>query len=372
MAGCSSGVLHKTKMCYFFAKGKCTKGSFCNYAHSLLDQRTKPDLFRTQMCPELLADGTCKRCDCRFAHRKSELRELAMHNSQRQTTLNCDATGRQTETAAAVLETTSPKVGIAVTEKNTFLRLEPVEKDFLRNRSFTTAPGRELPNGIVVAGPIHQTNNPIGARLTRLDADVSEAEVAPSPLHGPQNRCERIRCGTDPTHGGENLILVEKNTFLELEPKSDPSRMRRFKTVPTRVLGSSTAPTLLENMTLVDSSKPDSESSPPMPASMFALAKPPCGKGGGGSESDTETGPVLEAKTTLSKTDSEYMAFASDSILEVVKPHCSSDSDGFESDTAGPVLVVRNTFLCVDAAETDSMRMRNFKSTPARFADKQK
>merc|ERR1712110_782224 len=80
----NSGVIFaKTKMCAFFMKGQCTKGAACTYAHNGSEQRTKPDLSRTQMCPDFLSAGSCtKGRRCKYAHSESELRVLGKGNRQ--------------------------------------------------------------------------------------------------------------------------------------------------------------------------------------------------------------------------------------------------------------------------------------------------
>jgi len=86
MAGCninSGAIFTKTKMCTFFTKGQCARGSACTYAHSAKEQRGKPDLSRTQMCSAFLS-GTCKNGRrCSYAHHESELRVLGKKNRQR-------------------------------------------------------------------------------------------------------------------------------------------------------------------------------------------------------------------------------------------------------------------------------------------------
>jgi hypothetical protein len=78
----SATMFTKTKMCSFFMKGQCTKGSACTYAHSGSEHRGKPDLSRTQMCSAFLA-GACKKGSrCIYAHHESELRVLGKPSRQ--------------------------------------------------------------------------------------------------------------------------------------------------------------------------------------------------------------------------------------------------------------------------------------------------
>merc|ERR1712151_656206 len=67
--------LSKTKMCPNITKtGHCEMGDQCNYAHSELELRSTPNLYKTALCNSFMA-GECKLGEyCRFAHGESELR----------------------------------------------------------------------------------------------------------------------------------------------------------------------------------------------------------------------------------------------------------------------------------------------------------
>jgi len=65
--------LLKTKMCYFFEKGKCASTT-CRYAHSASELRKQPDLQKTKIC-KAFAEGNCTEGDrCVFAHGEEQLR----------------------------------------------------------------------------------------------------------------------------------------------------------------------------------------------------------------------------------------------------------------------------------------------------------
>jgi len=66
-------VLNKTKLCRFFAKGHCTRGAHCTYAHDAGQLQLKPDLTCTKLCP---LKARCTDPACKFAHRQGELRRL--------------------------------------------------------------------------------------------------------------------------------------------------------------------------------------------------------------------------------------------------------------------------------------------------------
>lgn len=73
-----SHVLDKTKMCQFFAKGQCTRGRLCTFAHTEEQLHPQPDLFRTELCYTFARTGKCWAGDgCKFAHRTEEVRPVS-------------------------------------------------------------------------------------------------------------------------------------------------------------------------------------------------------------------------------------------------------------------------------------------------------
>lgn len=67
----------KTKICQFFAAGKCRYGQGCAFAHGDVDLEASPDLTKTSLCVAWQT-GTC-RCSatqCAFAHGHKDLRRV--------------------------------------------------------------------------------------------------------------------------------------------------------------------------------------------------------------------------------------------------------------------------------------------------------
>lgn len=65
--------LMKTKMCYFFERGKCASAT-CRYAHSASELRSAPDLQKTKLC-KAYAEGHCSAGEnCVYAHGEVQLR----------------------------------------------------------------------------------------------------------------------------------------------------------------------------------------------------------------------------------------------------------------------------------------------------------
>lgn len=66
--------LMKTKMCYFFERGKCSSQN-CRYAHSAEELRNQPNLQKTKLCKVWALQGYCNNSEnCVFAHGEEELR----------------------------------------------------------------------------------------------------------------------------------------------------------------------------------------------------------------------------------------------------------------------------------------------------------
>lgn len=65
--------LTKTKMCWFFERGKCASLD-CRYAHSTSELRHQPNLQKTKLC-KLFQEGKCQDGEnCVFAHGEEQLR----------------------------------------------------------------------------------------------------------------------------------------------------------------------------------------------------------------------------------------------------------------------------------------------------------
>lgn len=67
------GQFHKTKMCAFHKKKKCTMGVACPFAHCKEELNAPPDLSKTKLCVNFFR-RKCNDINCKFAHGHSELR----------------------------------------------------------------------------------------------------------------------------------------------------------------------------------------------------------------------------------------------------------------------------------------------------------
>ncbi|EUD68674.1 hypothetical protein C922_01074 [Plasmodium inui San Antonio 1] len=64
----------KTKLCPLHMENRCKEGSNCDYAHSIEDLRSIPDLKRTKLCYKLLKGEECFNKKCNYAHNQEELK----------------------------------------------------------------------------------------------------------------------------------------------------------------------------------------------------------------------------------------------------------------------------------------------------------
>jgi len=75
-------LCQKTKPCRFYARGMCTRGAACSYAHGDEELQSVPDLSRTKRCPALMNTGICQEPNCAFAHELDEIRRFPVDEKQ--------------------------------------------------------------------------------------------------------------------------------------------------------------------------------------------------------------------------------------------------------------------------------------------------
>jgi len=77
-------IFDKTRLCKFYAKGKCKRGQACTFAHGDREVQQQPDFFRTQLCADFLRSGGCKSGSaCSYAHSPQELRKAKTHKGSK-------------------------------------------------------------------------------------------------------------------------------------------------------------------------------------------------------------------------------------------------------------------------------------------------
>jgi len=73
-------MCQKTKFCSFHARGMCTRGAACAFAHGEHELKQTPDLTRTKPCRTLLRTGVCSDNQCAFAHHQEEIRRFPVNS----------------------------------------------------------------------------------------------------------------------------------------------------------------------------------------------------------------------------------------------------------------------------------------------------
>lgn len=112
------GVFDKTTLCRFFLQRRCVRGAACKFAHGHIEQRAKPDLQRTKLCPKMQNGEHCGYSNCGYAHKQAERRKLQLPAPVRMTRRNCTAVG--TSSAPASIPSLEVVAG-ATAEGNTHL-----------------------------------------------------------------------------------------------------------------------------------------------------------------------------------------------------------------------------------------------------------
>lgn len=62
----------KTQLCVFHARGECTRGVRCSFAHNIAELRERPDFKKSKLCYAYCAQA-CYNPYCNFAHGEAEL-----------------------------------------------------------------------------------------------------------------------------------------------------------------------------------------------------------------------------------------------------------------------------------------------------------
>mmetsp|Transcript_84997 Transcript_84997/g.245460 ORF Transcript_84997/g.245460 Transcript_84997/m.245460 type:complete len:307 (+) Transcript_84997:96-1016(+) len=165
--GCKhTPLLDKTKLCKFFQKGRCMRGSACTFAHSTKELQEQPDLYHSQLCYDFMHTGGCRRgAECRFAHGLAELKRLGKAK-------------RRIEGAAAGqsrAEAETPVVR-ALTEEALYehqiATMQQHARELQQQLRQIRAEMEET-----VPGPIHEPQSSRRARRTRGEPEVSPIQA---------------------------------------------------------------------------------------------------------------------------------------------------------------------------------------------------
>lgn len=218
----------KTRLCKYFATGRCAHEEQCRYAHGIGEVRQPPDFFRTRLCVNFLRFGYCRAGGaCSFAHRPEDLRSPS-------------AARYDNEAVVQAIATLQAEVEV-LTAHISSLMSPPIAA--LRGQT-------PQPLGRPAGGACHRDAAFDGGGVKRQPArqsfqdpaakDCVAADQSTPPPHG-----ESPALGPWDVHGLQKLQgafgvvgapLILKNTFLEVpEPAEDMPKPRRSRSLPAGV-----------------------------------------------------------------------------------------------------------------------------------------
>lgn len=135
----------QTSFCKFYARGNCTNGDACDFAHDHQDLRDAPNLAKTSIC-KAWKRGRCPHAavDCRFAHGMRELRSTPMF--KRSVPSNCTASFLPEATSEGTIGSASNADSMEVTHQQDSDAQDGFVKRLLDVISYSSL--HELPNDL--------------------------------------------------------------------------------------------------------------------------------------------------------------------------------------------------------------------------------
>jgi len=229
-------LLAKTRMCKFFAEGKCQRGRSCTFAHSAAELHTQPDLFRSQLCAEFMDTGVCRYgAACRFAHGVDQLRPGAALDARSQ--------GNQLKMQLAAMRERT---------RDLEAQLVALEEKPLPTPDAWNCDG-DWSTHVCWAGSLESMHSEVCDYWTPYVGDYGEFFVPPAdaawccppltPFQPSAGGCEESRPSSDcggcdaSTQPGmdsdiEEPQVVVRNTFIEYELRSAPMARSRARSAP--------------------------------------------------------------------------------------------------------------------------------------------
>jgi len=235
-------ILDKTRMCKFYAKGRCKRGQACHFAHSEGELQAKPDLYKTQLCLDFARGGTCQLGPaCSYAHGPQELRAPQVPKES-------DGAGsRRAHVAAAAQK------GARVAEQQVEAVKAQIAELQAQLQAMQAATGATAgPKRVVGARPKQEDDD---GELTCSAGSFSRQTTAEGPGWGdiPFSRMTSVddddawrdllgaRAGSAAEgEEGEELLsfdVLVKNTFVTLVPH-EAAQLRRASSAPPPARGS--------------------------------------------------------------------------------------------------------------------------------------
>jgi len=222
-------LFDKTRLCKFFAKGKCARGLACTFAHSHEELETRPDFFRTQLCPDFLRLGMCPLgASCAYAHNTLELRR-PMISTSHHTRLQTRRVEQNTVgVEAQQLELMQQQV----------LRLHSQMQELEVLTARRRAPRRT--NAVLLSSCSSQVDESEGlgcpaesfSRQTTAEGDDDSLAPWSRQTSNDNEACEGEAASPQAAEAAEPCELVVRRTFCSLEPPCTEGLRRRSKSAP--------------------------------------------------------------------------------------------------------------------------------------------
>jgi len=224
-------LFDKTRLCKFFARGKCMQGPACTFANGNEELETRPDFFRTQLCPSLFQAGACPLGSaCSYAHSPQELRRPSVKK------------GHQ---AGAALRGAQQKALCEEAEQLDLMQQKIIRlRAQLQELQVLTAE-RGAPGGSVAVSRVSSSSRdddaseglgcPVGSFSRQTTAEGDDDSLAPVPFSRQTSSDEDCDAWEDvvaSTEAAEPCEFVVRHTFWSLEPLRTEGQHRRSKSAP--------------------------------------------------------------------------------------------------------------------------------------------
>jgi len=234
-------LLMKTRMCKFFARGQCTRGSACSFAHNSTELQKQPDLYRTQLCISFLNAGTCNYgASCKYAHSVAELQPVhqgraVKKNAQEQKRLQAQLQQVLRQTSAKASETSRRQAS------KTLSKTQSAASMLSARAASTLSVGSSATTG---ARSSDLTCSTCGSDVDLSDlSDLSEKisfyfleDGSSMPSEASTDSEEQLPQMQWTYSDPSDYVCAMKNTFLEFVPAVAPPALQRSKSSPS-ILG---------------------------------------------------------------------------------------------------------------------------------------
>jgi len=225
-------LLDKTRLCKFFARGKCMRGPACTFAHGNVELETRPDFFRTQLCPSLFQTGACPLGSaCSYAHSPQELRRPSVKKGHQAGAAMRGAQQKALCEEAEQLDLMQQKI-IRLRAQMQELQVLTAECG-AKGASVAVSPTLSCSSRDDDAS--EGLGCPVGSFSRQTTAEGDDDSLAPVPFSRQTSSDEDCDAWEDvvaSTEAAEPCEFVVRHTFWSLEPLRPEGQHRRSKSAP--------------------------------------------------------------------------------------------------------------------------------------------